>query len=51
MSENLERFQDVVQDWNQNMYGNIFMYKRILVSELAQVKRILELWASGKIRD
>lgn len=50
MVNNLVQFQLDVQDWNKRVFGNIFVRKRKLISELKQVQHILDLRDSPKLR-
>ncbi|PPE01476.1 hypothetical protein GOBAR_DD01506 [Gossypium barbadense] len=42
VGDNLERFQESVKEWNKQVYGNIFVRKRKLISELERVQKVLE---------
>ncbi|KAG4214533.1 hypothetical protein ERO13_A01G127601v2 [Gossypium hirsutum] len=50
VSDNLEHFQEVVERWNKNVYGNIFARKKKLVYKLERVQRILDMCFSLRLR-
>ncbi|TYH52731.1 hypothetical protein ES332_D09G048400v1 [Gossypium tomentosum] len=43
---NVERFQIAIQDWNKKFYGNLFVRKQSLLTELNRVQKILNLRTS-----
>lgn len=51
MGENLQSMKEALADWNKRVFGNIFVCKQRLVSELSRVQRILHLHPSTNLRN
>lgn len=45
----LELFKNVIQEWNERVYRNIFVRMRKLVSELNRMQKILDLRQSTRL--
>lgn len=43
VGDNLESFQETITKWNKQLYRNIFVRKRKLISELERVQKVLDV--------
>ncbi|PPD98080.1 hypothetical protein GOBAR_DD04896 [Gossypium barbadense] len=46
VGDNLENFQESVKEWNKQVYGDIFVRKRKLISKLERVHKVFEVRSS-----